>query len=138
MRPLSRAAGVILFPLCLSTNAAELPINPGLWETTMTRTNFMATEPVTETTTQCVKETSFDPGSMMKDAQGCNLVEEELNGDTLNFRMECNIQGTQGTVEGTFQTDGQTGQGNMDMTINLGEMNMSMNMEWVAQRIGDC
>jgi len=134
----SVAAACSLMVLPIAAGAAELPINPGLWETTMTRTNPMTGEPTTETRTECVKETSFNPRGMMQDAQGCDLVKDDLNGDTLTFRMECQMQGSSATVDGKFQTDGQTGTGNMDMNMKMGEMNMSMNMKWEAKRIGDC
>jgi hypothetical protein len=127
-----------LVVLPFSTHAAELEINPGLWETTMTRTNPMTGEPTTETTTECVRETSFNPSSMMEDAEGCDLVRDELQGDTLTFRMECNMQGSQATIDGQFQTDGQTGSGKMDMEMSMGEMKMSMNMDWTSRRVGDC
>lgn len=132
------ALASLMLVLPLAAGAAELPINPGLWETTMTRTNPMTGEPTTETDTRCVTETSFSPSSMMDQAQGCELVEDERNGDTLTFSMECNMEDSTATVDGEFQTDGQTGQGNMDMDMKMGEMNMSMNMNWTSKRLGDC
>lgn len=139
MKPVRIAAVSLLLSVSIPAGAAELAINPGLWETTMTRTNPMTGDPTTETSTKCVKQTSFSPSSMMKDAQGCDLVNEELNGDTLTFRMECTMpQGAMAAVDGKFQTDGQTGQGNMDMNMNMGEMKMNMSMNWTTKRIGDC
>ncbi len=133
---LALACAVLVVPF--AAGAAELELNPGLWETTMTRTNPMTGEPTTETNTECVKETSFNPSDMMQDAQGCELVKDELNGDTLTYRMECDMQGTRATVDGMFQTDGQTGKGNMDMKMSMGEMDMTMKMDWTAKRVGDC
>lgn len=133
---LALACAVLVVPF--AAGAAELELNPGLWETTMTRTNPMTGEPTTETNTECVKETSFNPSDMMQDAEGCELVKDELNGDTLTYRMECDMQGTQATVDGMFQTDGQTGKGNMDMKMSMGEMDMNMKMDWTAKRVGDC
>ena len=138
MKLKSLAAVSLSLTLPLAASAAELEINPGLWETTMTRTNPMTGEPTTETTQECVKQTSFNPSDMMQAAEGCKLLKDEQNGDTLSFRMECNLQGSTATVDGQFQTDGQTGKGNMDMTMNMGEMNMTMNMNWTSKRLGDC
>lgn len=118
--------------------AAELPLNPGLWETTMTRTNPMTGEPITETKSECVTETAFNPRSMMQGAEGCGLVEDSLDGDTLTFRMACDMEGSKAEVSGVFQSDGQTGKGKMDMAIDAGGMNMKMNMNWSARRLGDC
>lgn len=131
------AASLLLLPLV--SGAAELPINPGEWEITMTRTNPMTGEPTTETNIECVKEESFKPSSVMQEDERCELLEDEVNGDTLTYRMECSMeQGMTATVDGEFQTDGQTGSGNMDMNMNMGEMQMNMKMEWTSKRLGDC
>jgi hypothetical protein len=122
----------------LIAGAAEIEFNPGNWETIMTRTNPMTGEPITETRTECVKERKFNPASMMQGTDGCDLIEDSLDGDTLSFQMECGMQGGQATIEGQFQTDGETGKGDMDMSINAGGMNMKMNMNWTAKRVGDC
>ena len=138
MSPKSLILAALITVPAATASAAEVEFNPGKWETTMTRTNPMTGEPMTETRTECVKESKFDPASMMDGAQGCNLIEDSLDGDTLNFRMECNMEGSQATIDGRFQTDGQTGQGNMDMSVNAGGMQMDMNMNWTAKRLGDC
>lgn len=137
----SRSLAVVapmLFALSITADAAGLAINPGLWETTMTRSNSLTGEETTETTTRCVKETEFDPSDMVQNGQGCELVENNLDGDMLTFRMECNMQGSEAAVDGMFQTDGQTGMGKMDMTMGMGEIKMTMNMNWTSTRLGDC
>lgn len=131
------AAALICLPW-ITAGAAVIEFNPGLWETVTTRTNPMTGEPITETRTECVQESQFDPASMMQGAQGCNLIEDSLQGDTLQFLMECDMEGGQATIDGQFQTDGETGTGNMDMSVNAGGMQMEMNMNWTAKRIGDC
>ena len=129
----------ILFCLPAATaGAAEIEINPGLWETTMTRTNPMTGQPITETSIECVKDKTFDPAGMMQGAEECNLVEDKLDGDILTYRMQCNMQGGQSIIDGQFQTDGQTGKGNMHISINAGGMQMKMNMNWTGKRVGDC
>ena len=104
----------------------------------MTRTNPMTGEPITETRSECVKESKFNPASMMQGTQGCDLTEDNLDGDTLHFQMACDMEGGKALIEGQFQTDGETGKGNMDMSVNAGGMNMKMNMNWTARRTGDC
>ena len=128
----------VMYTATLSAGAAGIEFNPGRWETTMTRTNPMTGDPITETRVECVKEDKFDPASMMEGADDCDLSRNSVDGDTLVFQMECNMQGGSATIEGQFQTDGETGKGNMDMTINAGGMNMTMNMNWTAKRLGDC
>ena len=130
-------SALFCFPATAVT-AAEIELNPGLWETTMTRTNPMTGQPVTETKTECIKDKKFDPAGMMQGTEGCNLVDDNLDGNTLTYRMECNMQGSLSTIDGKFQTDGQTGNGKMDISINAGGMQMKMEMNWVSKRVGEC
>lgn len=117
--------------------ADALPINAGLWEITTTMNNpFTGTQ--TRTEQECVKEDQFDPQTLMQDAQGCQLNDSTLDGDTLNFSMSCNMQGMQATVNGLFQTNGSTAQGNMNVIVSMGGQAMTMESEWSGKRTGDC
>lgn len=137
MKPsISALAGALLLLPSIS-QADALPINAGLWEMTTTMNNPF-TGSKTETKQECVKEDKFDPESFMQDAQGCQLDNSDLNGDTLTFSMSCNMQGMQANVQGEFQTDGSTAQGNMQMNVNMGGQAMTIENEWSGTRIGDC
>ncbi len=133
---LIQASPLLLFPLLGIT--AELKVIPGMWETTMTRTNPMNGEAVTETKKNCVTQTSFDPATMMQDTQGCKVVQDELDGDTLSFKMQCSMSGAESTVTGKYQSDGDTGSGDMNIQMSMAGMNMNMSMNWTAKRVGDC
>ncbi len=129
---------ILLILFSSLTMAGELEINPGLWETTITRTNPMTGKLITETETECVKEKTFDPAKMMKEVEGCKAVKNELSGNTLSFEMECNIEGGQSTISGEYSTDGKTGKGDMNITMNMAGMSMEMKMNWSGERIKDC
>jgi hypothetical protein len=118
--------------------AAHLELRPGLWETSMTRTNPMTGQPITEVKTECITENRFDPADMMKDVEECKTVQNEVSNNTLTFKMVCSMHGTESTVSGTMSTDGQTGKGNMDLSINAQGMQMTMSMKWTSKRLGDC
>ncbi|MEX2488079.1 MAG: DUF3617 family protein [Pseudomonadales bacterium] len=135
-RTITLAIAVLLIPMLAS--GAKLTIKPGLWESTMTRTNPMTGDETTETTRECIEETVFEPSEMLESARGCELVKNELNGNTLNFRMHCSIEGTESTLDGRYYTDGDTGEGDMTMTMSMGGRNISMNMSWTAKRLDDC
>lgn len=104
----------------------------------MSRTNPMTGKPTTETTEECIEETTFEPSRMVENAQGCELTRDELKGKTLTFRMECSIEGTEATLDGSYRADGDTGEGRMKMTMNMAGREISMDMEWTARRLGDC
>lgn len=104
----------------------------------MTRTGPFGAGPVTETTSKCVTETSFDPASMMDSATGCSLAQNDIDGNTLTFEMACDMQGAQATMSGMYETDGQTGKGGMEVQVDAAGMDMSMEMSWTTRRAGDC
>ena len=114
-----------------------LPIHSGLWEITTTMNNPF-TGAQTRTQQECVKEDTFDPESLMKDAQDCRLNQSELKGDTLTFSMNCNMEGMQGSVSGRFQADGDSAEGHMNISFSVSGQTMEMQNEWRGKRLGDC
>jgi len=119
-------------------DAARLTIKPGLWESTMTRTNPMTGNTTTETTTECIDETVFEPSRLVENSRGCELVKNELDGNTLNFSMECSLEGTESRLDGSYRTDGDKGDGHIKMTMMMGGQEITMDMEWTARRLEDC
>lgn len=136
IRKIATIAAILCLPA--AAGADSLKLNPGMWETTSTGTNPMTGQQTTETHTECVTQTEFDPRETMKEVRECRLTEENLNGDTLTFTMTCNMQGGTVSINGLYQSDGDTGTGNMTMNMNMGGMTMSMQRTMTARRIGDC
>ena len=132
----------LLLSLSLSTIAAPLmadalPINPGLWETSVTTTNqFTGTK--TEKHQECLTDTEFDPAKMLGDQQQCNVTESTLNGNVLTFSLACNMEGATGTMSGEYQSDGDSGTGTMVMEMSFGGQTMTMESNMTANRLGDC
>ena len=131
---------VVIASACLvsvSAYAETLKLKPGLWETTVVSTNSF-TGTTTQTETECVVEQEFDPRTMFKDAQGCELLDDNLQGNTLTYSLVCNVQGTQATIEGVYTTEGDVGSGSMNMEMSFGNQTMTMENSFDARRIGDC
>lgn len=132
------AAWLVALPIAVAAQADELPITPGLWKTTSNVTNPFGGGVTTNTSEECVTETSYDPRRMMEDVKDCELTRNEVDGNELNFAMECSMQGSRTVMTGRFVSDGDSGHGEMDMNMNAGGMQMEMKMDWTAERIGDC
>ena len=132
-------AGLLLM-LSFQVGAEGLTLTPGLWEIQSTTTSFMTAQPVTRQDTECIKEAkTIDPANMMSDGLDCDILENALDGDTLNFRMSCTMQGqAQATAVGRFQTDGETSNMDMSITFNMGGTDMTMKMQSTGKRVGDC
>lgn len=127
----------VLLTAPLITLADALKLNPGLWETTVEMTNpYTGTQ--TRTHTECVTENKFDPGSMMGPNDHCKINESKVDGNTLTFKMSCDVEGGEGEMTGKYTSDGNTGTGEMVMKISFGGQTMEMKSTTQAKRLGDC
>ena len=114
-----------------------LKIKPGMWETTMVSTNSM-TGTTTQTTSNCMADGEFDPKTMAEGAEGCEVTDDNVDGNTLTFTMACNMQGADVTMEGLYSVDGDEGEGSMNMEMSFGGQTMTMENVFTAKRVGDC
>ena len=137
MRILGFAAALAALMVVPGAHADGLAVKPGLWKTTTNTTTPMG-QAMTRTTEECVQRTSFDPATMMQDAEGCRITRNDVSGNQADFAMECTIEGTQTSVTGKFVSDDDRGNGNMTMSMDGGGMKMEMKMEWTSERVGDC
>lgn len=130
------ATALAVFALSSTAFAAGVPITPGLWEI-KTQNSMLGTEEVDQ---QCMQETVFDPSTILGDEEGCELSNENVSGNTINYDLACVDEGQQGSATGhfSFTIDGDQGSGNVDMTFNIGEETMKMQYSMAAARIGDC
>ncbi|NVJ59337.1 MAG: DUF3617 family protein [Gammaproteobacteria bacterium] len=122
----------------VSSFAAELPINPGMWETTMTRTNPLNGQEQTETTKECVKETSIKTQDFIEGQQQCKLVNDKVSGSTLTFKVDCNQMGITSSMTAEITADKDSSKGKMDIAMNMGGQEQTMSMSWTAKRLGEC
>jgi Protein of unknown function (DUF3617) len=128
---LSLVLGLLLSTLGADATAEGLPIKDGLWETTMK--NPMTGERVSR---ECLKGTELDPKTMLAGQDDCTMTEQNLDGNTLTFRMTC--AGASGTAEGRMFVDGDQGGGEIRMNFDVGGRKMDMTLTWDAVRVGDC
>ena len=127
--------------LLLSSTAVQadsLKLTPGMWETTMTMTNSM-TGTQTTTTQECMVEDEFDPANMLQDGDNCELNDSNLDGNTLTFTLTCQVEGGgPATMTGVYTSNGDSGNGTMNMEMSFGGQTMTMQGEFEGRRIGDC
>ena len=138
MNPRTVVLMLITFATTSTAFAQGLPFNPGLWETTATRTDAMTGEPVTDTRQECVESDEFDPRSLIQGVEGCEVNDQTVSGDTLKFTMTCNQEGSTSTIQGQVQPDGQTGSGQMSMSVSFGGQTMNFESSSTSKRVVDC
>ncbi|MCC5797006.1 MAG: DUF3617 family protein [Methylophaga sp.] len=138
-----------LYSLCLATNCffaaavmADTPnLAPGLWTHTTTSTiegpvSFPAQ---TETHQECLKQDDLDKGLDLLDLpDDCAVSKADISHDRMDFAMQCNVEGMQAKFTGhaTFHGNRMQGQMSSDMDTPMGKMQMNMN--YTAERVGDC
>ena len=131
---LSMALGSLA--LTSPVKADGLPITPGLWEIRATN-SLMGQENVQQ---NCMTDDVFDPVSMMGEERGCDVMNEQISGNTVDYDIACIDDQSRGKAEGhfSFTIDGDQGTGQVDLKMSVGDQSMSMTYNMDAKRIGDC
>lgn len=131
-------ASMLLGSLTLTSAvlAEGLPITPGLWEI-KTQNSTLGQEEVEQS---CLQESVFDPVSMMGEEEGCDVLNEQIAGNTVDYDIACIDDEARGKAEGhfSFTIEGEQGTGQVDLTMSMGDQSMSMQYNVDAKRIGDC
>jgi hypothetical protein len=124
----------ILPPVSLAL-AEGLPITPGLWEI-RTDNPMIGGEQVER---HCMKDAIFDPVGLMGDKQGCEVMNETMTSNSIDYDLACNGE-KPGQAEGhfSFTIDGDRGNGKVDLNMIFGDQSMTMQYTMDATRVGDC
>lgn len=114
-------------------------VQVGEWETTV-KTEMsgmpMAIPPMTHR--HCLREEDLVPKTQ-DPSQDCKLLEHNIDGNTVTWRIECEAQGTKTSGTGKIVYAGDTYKGQIDMTMQQAgapPMNMTQTLE--GRRIGEC
>ena len=134
----------ILIILCITlmspTFATDsIQMEPGMWEMTSTVSMPMLPEPRVATKTECVDKSEFSVDDLMKENKGeCSITESQVNGNSLTWSMRCEMQGGTGIGGGQFISNGNSGSGNMHMSMEVQGQTFKMETSWQGRRIGPC
>lgn len=122
----------------VATAEDSLPMTPGKWEIKTKATSSMMPNPMTDVTTECIKDTKFDTNSLMNEMGECDVKDLKINGKKVSWKMHCNVEGSvlKGTGKATVNKDRMSGSTTMNMSVQ--GMKMQMKTEWQGKRVGDC
>jgi hypothetical protein len=118
--------------------AAQHPMRPGNWETTveMQMPNMpMAMAPMKTTSCVTAEQLKMDPAAGLSAGDpknACKVTEQKITGSTVAWKVTCPAQKMDGTGELAFKGDTYTG--TVTMTAPMGAMTMKM----AGRRLGDC
>jgi hypothetical protein len=115
-----------------STAAADVDINPGLWEiTTEMKMPGMSMPPAT--ITQCLTKEDLVPQSSSPN-QECEIIDMQTSGNTVRWTMKCSGEGGESIAKGEVTYHGDTYEGTMVMT----QAGTDYTMHMTGRRIGEC
>jgi hypothetical protein len=131
------AAVALAFAATASYAAAQSPMRPGRWETTMQMDmpNMPVQMPLAKST-QCVTQAQIDsPGRGLPsgpDNKDCKVSDYKVSGSTVTWNMACPSQGMTGSGELRFNGDTYEG------LVKVMAQGKEMGMKFTGKRIGDC
>ena len=126
--------------LLLALPATAIEMTPGLWEMEMTSSNAFTGEQ-RQTSTQCIRESQFDPEMMRQDMEGCSDMDIEQSGNSFSWRFRCDSDEMKARGEGNVKIDGDTMVGDMRLVMDMpgmGGREFVVKNHWEGRRIGDC
>jgi len=134
------ALGLCSLLLSSSAMAADtISIEPGMWEMTTKMTTPMSPQPRVETSQECMTDSEIGPDHLApNDGGDCTITESTVNGNSMNWSMQCSSPGGVMTGGGSFTSKGDSGFGNMTMNMNIEGQAFNMEMAWEGKRIGSC
>jgi hypothetical protein len=128
------SAALILF--ATSACSSESVMEEGMWEmTSKMEISGMAGMPQMPPVTyrQCLTNENMAPAQQQPN-QNCEMVQQNISGDTVNWKMRCTNSGVTSEMEGTTTYTGDS----MEGTMTMNSQGMKMVSHVTGKRVGDC
>ena len=140
MKLIPVAAVVLSFAAVCSQAAAQSPMRPGNWETTMEMDMpGMPMKMPPMKNTRCVTQQEIDspnrglPSGPHKNPNDCKISDYKQSGNTVSWNVACSGQQSM-TGSGELKFNNDTYDGVIKMMMNQQQMTMKM----AGKRLGDC
>lgn len=120
-----------LLAIVPSLPAAAIEFDTGKWQITMQSQNPVSGQPIIETTMECIKDSHFDPSTVMMEDSTCRITDKKEDNNKVTWKMECggnDMPAFHG--EGTFVSRGSTAEGIMKVIMTMEGNTMEMQNKW--------
>jgi hypothetical protein len=123
----------------LAVASDSVSIEPGMWEITTTMNSSMSPQPRIQTSQECIKDAQISPEDLApSDDDSCSMSDVKVSGNSLSWSMLCNTPGGAMKGNGNFTSEGNSGSGKMQMSMNIEGQSFDMEMVWKGHRTGSC
>lgn len=122
--------------------AATPNVTPGEWEfvSVTSMDGDMQIPDQTETERQCITQEELEGAEFgfIEEEEGCELLNQDMNADGLEYSMVCRAEGGEATIDGEMRFMGEKIEGTVDIFTQspMGELTMNTVIE--GERIGNC
>ena len=87
---------------------------------------------------QCLSGESLDPSKLFDTEAGCRIDDRLVEKGVMTFRITCPAPEGQMTGSARYESDGDTGNGRLEMRFLSGELEGKVVITMKTKRIGDC
>jgi len=118
----------------------SIKVVPGNYSITTTARSNMKPNPEIETEDQCIKESSYNPGSFMSEDDGCTASNMKKTGNKITFDIKCDPgQGMPNmTGKGEASATSSTISSHYKMAGTFQGMDISFDSKSEGKHTGDC
>lgn len=125
---------VALLVLFASPVVASSDVQEGSWEITIV-SEMGGIKMPPQKHTQCLKSDALVPADPQM-PQNCVIKDQRVNGNTVNWTMECSTEGVKTVSTGSIIYEGESFSGTMDVAISGTDMKVVNTMS--GRRLGPC
>lgn len=117
--------------------AEGMKVKPGLWETRSVVT--MPGGGTQEHTSQnCITKSEITPGELMKDAEGCEILNANVDIDSMQWTIRCQNAGVEMIGEGNAKSAITKITGGMKAAATFNDQKMVIVTKWEGSHLGAC
>lgn len=119
-------------------NADGMKVKPGLWETKSVVSLPFGRGKQEYSSQDCITEFEITPEKLMKDAEGCQILNVSVETNAMRWTVNCQNEGVEMVGEGSAESTGTTITGGMDISATFNGQEMVIKTKWEGAYIGEC
>ena len=117
-----------------------IQMKPGTWIFDVRIQMPLQTEASEKRLQTCVTDEPITAEDLMPwaESQGCRIRSVKASENALTWKLKCKISGQRSRGRGSFEVDGDKGEGKTTVNFEMGGRRLSIITEWDAQHVGPC
>ena len=137
---MSKIVSIVTMLLVCAAPASAFELHPGQWEITSKTTSAALPQTQSQTLNECIKEkTAQEILGTLTEKDICKIRSHEESTDTMEWTMECQQKGSPPmNGNGRIISHGDTFDGEMNVSMKMGDDEMKFQTKWNGKRVGEC